>query len=63
MQGDRFLVQHGDQTIAVKEDNLVIFDDRNEVVEFTDGGKQRFKQCHPDKGGDGAVFTLLRALL
>jgi len=63
MQGDRFLVQHGDQTIAVKEDNLVIFDEGKKVEEFTDGGKQHFKQCHPDKGGDRAVFTLLRALL
>ena len=53
----------GMDTMAIKEGNLVIFDEKKTVADFVDGGKQRMKQCHSDRGGDDAVFMLLRTLL
>ena len=50
-------------TIAVKEENLVVFDDLAMVAAFTQDGKKKLKRVHPDKGGDDAIFTLLRTLL
>ena len=52
----------GMDAMAIKENNMVIFDERKTVADLTDSEKQRVKQCHPDKGGVNAVFRLLRTL-
>ena len=63
-QNCRFVV-HSDTvgTIAVKEENLVIFDDQAAIAAFTEDGKQKLKRVHPDKGGDNDIFILLHAFL
>ena len=60
-QNNRFVVLSNIvEKIAVKENNLVIFDDLTAITDFINSGKEKLNS---DEGGDEGVFTLFQALL